>query len=377
MKEIKVGDKVRFLSAKGGGIVRRIEGKVAWVEGDDGFELPTPMSQCVRVEENDSFIPAYKPPVAPQKSAQTQDADYAEMQRPTQEKKEEPKVPMPHLLIPERKDGDVVSIYMAWLLVEPDKPSTSDIECYLINDSNYTLIYQLLQEDENGLASIISEGEIERDTKLFIEEGPLTLFANRNKMKLSYIPFKRDKQYPFKPANSIVVELDAMRLVKKHAYRPNDFFDDDAIVVTLIEKDKTAKTENLKEYAKELQQKVAPARKEGASKNEGTARKPIRKKNYSPYDPPLEIDLHIESLVSTTAGMSPADIINVQLDEFRKVMEDAKDSIGQRIVFIHGKGEGVLRKAIVDELKKKYPKAYVQDASYKDYGFGATMVTIH
>jgi dsDNA-specific endonuclease/ATPase MutS2 len=49
---------------------------------------------------------------------------------------------------------------------------------------------------------------------------------------------------------------------------------------------------------------------------------------------------------------------------------------GQRIVFIHGKGDGVLRKAILTELKTKYPACRWQDASFKEYGYGATMVTV-
>ena len=49
---------------------------------------------------------------------------------------------------------------------------------------------------------------------------------------------------------------------------------------------------------------------------------------------------------------------------------------GQKIVFIHGKGDGVLRKAILQELKYKYKNYQSQDASFREYGFGATMVTI-
>ena len=41
----------------------------------------------------------------------------------------------------------------------------------------------------------------------------------------------------------------------------------------------------------------------------------------------------------------------------------------QRIVFIHGKGDGVLRKALLDELKRKYPTFRHQDASFQEYGF--------
>ena len=40
------------------------------------------------------------------------------------------------------------------------------------------------------------------------------------------------------------------------------------------------------------------------------------------------------------------------------------------------KGEGVLRKEIEKQLKIKYKSCYYQDASFREYGFGATQVTI-
>ena len=54
-----------------------------------------------------------------------------------------------------------------------------------------------------------------------------------------------------------------------------------------------------------------------------------------------------------------------------------RNAIGQKFVFIHGKGEGVLRRALLDELRRKWPGCDVQDASFQEYGFGATQVTIH
>ena len=49
---------------------------------------------------------------------------------------------------------------------------------------------------------------------------------------------------------------------------------------------------------------------------------------------------------------------------------------GTRIVFIHGKGNGVLREALMKELNHRYKGHDVQDASFREYGFGATQVTI-
>jgi len=80
--------------------------------------------------------------------------------------------------------------------------------------------------------------------------------------------------------------------------------------------------------------------------------------------------------LDSTSGMNNTEMLNVQLDKFRQTMEENKNQKGQKIVFIHGKGEGVLRNAVLSELKSKYKNCPVQDASFKEYGFGATMVTI-
>lgn len=101
------------------------------------------------------------------------------------------------------------------------------------------------------------------------------------------------------------------------------------------------------------------------------------KDNSSKKQDIIEIDLHATELLDTTAGMSPTDIKDYQINIFRRTMDEHLKDKGQRIVFIHGNGEGVLRRAIVDELRRNYKRCDYQDASYQQYGFGATMVTIH
>ena len=90
----------------------------------------------------------------------------------------------------------------------------------------------------------------------------------------------------------------------------------------------------------------------------------------------IVVDLHASELLDTTAGLSPADILNLQIDRFTEVMQQNMKHIGQKIVFIHGKGEGVLRQAIMKELNHRFKGHDVQDASFREYGFGATQVTI-
>ena len=88
------------------------------------------------------------------------------------------------------------------------------------------------------------------------------------------------------------------------------------------------------------------------------------------------VDLHANALLETTAGMSHADILHYQLDKFKETMEAYKSKKGQKIVFIHGKGDGILRQALIKALNYQYKRCTYQDASFQEYGYGATQVTI-
>ena len=60
---INIGDKVRFLSDVGGGIVRGFQkGNIVLVEDEDGFEIPVPAKECVVIETNDLNIAKPAPP---------------------------------------------------------------------------------------------------------------------------------------------------------------------------------------------------------------------------------------------------------------------------------------------------------------------------
>jgi hypothetical protein len=87
----------------------------------------------------------------------------------------------------------------------------------------------------------------------------------------------------------------------------------------------------------------------------------------------LEIDLHIEKLLPTSKGMSNFDILDHQIDVARRQLEFAIQKKIQRIVFIHGVGEGKL-KIELEYLLKRYDKVKFFDANYQKYGLGAMEV---
>ena len=101
-----------------------------------------------------------------------------------------------------------------------------------------------------------------------------------------------------------------------------------------------------------------------------------RKSNYRSKKGSLikEVDLHIHELIDSEKGMSNFDKLSLQLNTVRKELEEAIAKKQPKIIFIHGRGEGVLKKEL-RILCSKYPVNY-HDASYTEYGMGATEVII-
>lgn len=89
--------------------------------------------------------------------------------------------------------------------------------------------------------------------------------------------------------------------------------------------------------------------------------------------PAMQVDLHIEQLVRKVKGLSNYDILNIQMHEAKRQMDFAISKRIQKVVFIHGVGEGVLR-AELESLFGRYDNLKFYDADFQKYGRGATEV---
>lgn len=94
------------------------------------------------------------------------------------------------------------------------------------------------------------------------------------------------------------------------------------------------------------------------------------------YEPTMEVDLHIHQLVKSYKGMSNHEILTQQLDTARYKLDWAIKKRIQKIVFIHGVGEGVLKMEL-DYLFGRYNNIKFYDANYQKYGLGATEIYIY
>jgi len=99
-------------------------------------------------------------------------------------------------------------------------------------------------------------------------------------------------------------------------------------------------------------------------------------KSKERVQPPMEVDLHIHQLTNSSKHLSNYEMLTLQLDTAKRQLDFAIRKRIQRVVFIHGVGEGVL-KTELEFLFSKYDNAKYYDADYKKYGVGATEVYIY
>lgn len=353
---MKIGDKVRFLSEVGGGIVAGFQGKnIVLVEDEDGFQIPTSITDVVVVDNDDYSI---KSDVQTQKKIKDEDEDYDPADRPITF------MPEPE----ERKGGDALSVFLGFVPVDITEITNTKFEVYLINDSNYYIDFTYLTVESTSW-NLRSRGTVEPNTKLFIEEFGREVLNELERVAVQFVAYKKDRGFLIKPAVDAQIRIDTVKFYKLHTFQENDFFEQSALIYTLIENDKPVRP--LVVDAKKL--KMEMARKVTDDNRPKVIVQHARKKAK---DEPVVVDLHASELLDTTAGMSASDILNYQLDVFRKIMDSYVGKHGVKIVFIHGKGEGVLRHAVIHELNYRYKNCSYQDASFQEYGYGATMVTI-
>ena len=349
---MKIGDKVRFISEVGGGVIAGFRDKnIVLVEDEDGFQIPVRINDVVVIDSDDYDIKPASPSPKP-----SVDKDYDPADRPITFRAERE----------ERKGGDVLSVYLAFVPIDSRELTTTKFESYLVNDSNYYVTYTYLSA-EGASWSLRSKGEIEPNTKLFVEEFDREALNLLERVAVQLVAYKRDKNFIIKPAIDARLRIDTVKFYKLHTFKENDFFEEPALVYTIVENDQPVRP--LVVDAKKLKQEMA-------QKAKADSRPVVQPARSRSKNEPVVVDLHATELLETTAGMSAADILNHQLDVFRKTMDEYKGKKGVRLIFIHGKGEGVLRHAIIHELNYRYKNCPYQDASFQEYGYGATQVTI-
>jgi hypothetical protein len=346
---MKIGDKVRFLSEVGGGVVKSFQGKeMVLVENDDGFDFPVLIRECVVIDTDNYNVK--RKSITPILSEIEKPVKPAMVSRPV-----------------EIKGGDVLNIMLAFVPKDIKAVSNTSFETYLVNDTNYYLYY-MYANAEGKTWKTRSHGLIDPNTKLLLEEFTHDSLHELERVSIQFVAFKNNQTYVLKPPVGVELRMNVVKFYKLHLFHESIYFEKPALIYDMVKDDVPVK--QISVSAEDI--RTALLQKMDADNKPKVQPTPTQNgQNHI-----IEIDLHIDALLDNTTGMENKDILAYQLNKFYEIMEQYREKREQRIVFIHGKGDGILRKKLTDELKRKYSTCKYQDASFKEYGFGATLVTI-
>jgi len=348
---LKIGDKVRFLNEVGGGRITSVISKdMVNVETDDGFEVPTMVNNLIVVNAPEVYesgrsrntASAPKPAAVPEKKAAKPVEPWFSDKNQVATK-EEPQFLF--VLVPE----------------VPANPPTGNISMYLVNNCNDTLLFRFAQKTKYNYETVAA-GSLSPNSKTYLGLIKPEMIADLPVYCFQLLNFRKRAKM-LEPLLQKEIALSAVKFYKQSSFIATKLFKVPVMMVQINENPLKAELEKLAE--RDFQKAVA--QKEPKKKE-----LPI----VLPNTDMVEIDLHIHELLDNFSNMTNTEMVTVQMNKFHEEMDKAIKSEVKKIVFIHGVGNGTLKNELRRELQRKYSKYNFQDASFREYGYGATMVII-
>jgi len=350
---MRVGDKVRFLNDVGeGSVVKIIDNKTVSILNEFGFEVPVLMKELVVIE-----------------SKGEQKEEIKKESKEVHEISEEINISDDIVKLPEINfnevafDGDI-HVYMAFI---PKNSERKQFDLFLINDSDFELLYTLSFQDTKK-NKLIEANRLEGNTKIHITTIQSEILNNVKGFCFQAIPFINGT-YNQKKVIDVYIPFVPVKLFKENIFVENDFFEEDSYIMQVYEES------YLKAKVDEISVEQIQKIKEMKEFRENPLQKNMEVKEKKEFENDVEeVDLHIHELIDKVEGLENGEKLQIQLDHFQKKLDEAIVNRKKRIVFIHGVGNGVLKIRLRTILERQYKHLRFQDASFQQYGYGATIV---
>lgn len=346
--KFKIGDKVNFLDEVGGGEVTAIiDSRLVKVRTKDGFEMPVLSSNLIIDQRSQ---PEEKKPVVVIPSNISDDKQVKEDYISD--------------INPFRKIREVDGVYLGYEPHEQQWLLTGDIDIILANNTDYELLYSMFMINEKiegvDFSSVPSRSKIVIET-ISREEidnwrtGYIQLLLHADEPKNIYLPVHS------------AIDVKSQRFFKEGSYTDNTLFNGKAIVVNV------AKLESIPKVTKENKELKDDSYVTTGKSTVKREKQPIDR--YKTGNGEAIVDLHIGELVDNISGLSSKDMLEIQINTFNKLLNNAIKNEYTKVTFIHGVGNGVLKSAIIKDLEN-YDGLDNAMASIAKFGVGAIDITI-
>lgn len=353
---LKVGDKVKFLNEAGGGIVSKIvSARMVNVAVEDGFDIPTLVSDLVLIEPVTSHAESmFKEDFnveVPESSLEIGDVQALEEGS--------------QLLKIDLTTNEVEGVYLALVPQDQKWLITGMVDIYLVNHTPYDILFNLLLKNAKGDFYGYDYNSIELEAALLIDS------LDREEMDtwkegLVQVLYHNLKEGTVVAPTTSAFKIKSSKLNNENSYPYSALVNQKALVFSLSD-GLLKENLNAEEFKDEKEpQKVVKA----AEKKEI----PLIDR-YQVLPKIAEVDLHIGELIENISGMESRDMFALQKKYFIDCLESAILHNYKKVTFIHGVGNGILKNAIIKVLKD-YEQVENQSASIAKFGLGAIDVLI-
>ncbi|MEI6123447.1 MAG: DUF2027 domain-containing protein [Bacteroidota bacterium] len=347
--KFKVGDKVKFLNEKGGGIISKIvSGHLVNVAIDEGFDIPVLAKELILIENNTVGERFFAEQFAADATSQQRDDEMEAAQDAANQLANQP--------------FDIAEgVYIAIVPDDQNNLIIGDVEVFLLNNTSYDLIFTLYLKNKGKYIGL-DYGNIKKYAEASLQvtdREDLNYFG----LGVMQMLFFKDSISDLIPPANLEFRIKMTKLLKEDNYIVNNVFSRRAYIHKLSD-------------TPEIDVKDAQANALPGKNHLGQVKKDSVILIHKVEEGFAEIDLHIDALCENPSSISNQQKLQLQLDYFTRCLESGIAENFKRLIFIHGVGAGVLKielKKILDE----YSFLEYFDASIAKYGIGATEVLIH
>lgn len=356
MEKFKVGDKVNFLNDKGGGVITKIiDTRMAEVSIEEGFNIPCLMSELVLDYRSQ---PDYRQENVDKTQKEIQEKQIVETEMSDSARRT--------AIRRHGRNAEEEGLYLAFVPQDQQWILTGVLDIFIVNNTPADVLYSF-NIKEKGKLSNVDYGSIEPFSKVLIEtisRDDIEYWCNG---LVQMVLCQDDIDFVYHPLHA-PFSFRVNRFFKEGSYVESGVLGEKTVMIclsTLValkgsEDDFVARLKEGKDITvvpQELKKTKAAIDKHQTAPGEAV------------------VDLHIGELVDNILGMSSNDIFRVQINYFKQMLESAIANDYDKVTFIHGVGNGVLKNAIVEELKN-YHNTSNKMASVMKFGVGAIDVTI-
>lgn len=362
MSEFKIGDRVKFLNRTGGGIITKIISPLVVHVEEDGFDVPTLTKEIILDHVDDKagkiFTSEYKGEFSEKEDKQSNELIVGNDNN------------VEKVFLSRKGQQMDKGVYLAFVPKDQVWILTQGFDVYLINNTDYYVLYSIALKQEDGFFKGEDFGSLSGKERVHLTELKPAQAEKWANGTIQLLFHKDNDDKIFNPV-SYQLKIRTGKFYKEGCFEHNDLVGEKAMVIPIsILKDNSVFVE--KDQEKKLLEQI---------KIEKHDIKPIEHKEVHFFDKYMvsrreaEVDLHIEELTEDESKMQAFEKFNIQMEHFRKCLDEAIKRNLDKIVFIHGVGQGTLKKSIEDELNK-YSFVHYFPASMQKYGVGATEVII-